>query len=89
VQRSRYRPGPRRLPELLTALAGVGAGALLFATAAADPANLYPSLSLLEWPQLVLLPVLAVALAAAPARLTPPPPIAAPAEPRPATSLPR
>jgi ABC-type multidrug transport system fused ATPase/permease subunit len=62
-------------------LAGVGAGALLFATAAADPANLYPSLSPHEWPQLALLPVLAVALAAAPARLTPPPPTAAPARP--------
>jgi len=86
VQRSRYRPDRRRLPETLTALtgvAGVGAGALLFATAAVDPANLYPSLSPLEWPQLALLPVLAVALAAAPARLTPPPPTAAPAEPPP------
>ena len=61
VQRSRYRPDPRRLPETLTTLAGVGAGALLFATAAVDPANLYPSLSPLEWPQLALLPVLAVA----------------------------
>src|SRR6266705_4644972 len=45
VQRSRYRPDPRRLPETLTALAGNGAEALLFATAAVDPANLYPSLS--------------------------------------------
>ena len=45
VQRSRYRPDPRRRPETLTALAGVGAGAPLFATAAVDPANLYPSLS--------------------------------------------
>jgi len=89
VQRSRYRPDPRRLPETLTAFAGVGAGALLFATAAVDPANLYPWLSPLEWPQLALLPVLAVALAAAPARLTPRSPPRPPPSPRPATSLPR
>jgi len=82
VQRSRYRPDPRRLPETLTALAGRRRGAAV-RTAAVDPANLYPSLSPLEWPQLALLPVLAVALAAAPARLTPPPPTAAPAEPPP------
>jgi len=80
VQRSRYPPDPRRLPETLTALAGVGAGALLFA-AAVGRANLYPLLSPLEWPRLALLPVLSVALAAAPARLTPPPPTAAPARP--------
>jgi len=84
VQRSRYPPDPRRLPETLTALAGVGAGTLLFA-AAVGRANLYPLLSPLEWPRLALLPVLSVALAAVPARLTPPPPTAAPA---PATDIP-
>ncbi|WP_433221404.1 CbiQ family ECF transporter T component [Dactylosporangium sp. CS-047395] len=81
VRRSRYRPDPWRLPETLTALAGVGTGALLVATATVDPANLYPSLSPLTWPQLGLLPAFAIAAAAAPAWLTPPPPtsIGAPA----------
>ncbi|WP_432972198.1 CbiQ family ECF transporter T component [Dactylosporangium sp. CA-233914] len=83
VQRTRYRPDPWRWPETLTALAGVGAGALLFASAAVDPANLYPSLSPLTWPQLGLLPALAVAVAAGPAWLTPPPPTSAPTEPPP------
>ncbi|WP_433619146.1 CbiQ family ECF transporter T component [Dactylosporangium sp. CA-139114] len=83
VQRSRYRPDPWRLPETVTALAGIGAGALLFTSAAVDPANLYPSLSPLAWPQLGVLPALAVVLAAAPAWLTPPPQAGTPAEPAP------
>ncbi|MET7424690.1 CbiQ family ECF transporter T component [Dactylosporangium sp. NPDC005555] len=78
VRRSRYRPDPWRLPETLTALCGAGAGALLFATAAVDPADLYPSLSPLTWPQLGVLPALAVVVAAAPGWLTPPPPAFAP-----------
>lgn len=73
VRRTRYRPDPWRLPETATVLCGIGAGVLLFATAAVDPANLYPSLSPLAWPRLGLLPALAVALAAAPAWLSPRP----------------
>ncbi|GAA0727288.1 CbiQ family ECF transporter T component [Dactylosporangium roseum] len=73
VRRSRYRPDPWRPAETLTVLCGAGAGALLFTTAAVDPADLYPSLSPLTWPRLGLLPAVAIVLAAAPAWLSPPP----------------
>lgn len=73
VNRTRYRPDRWRTAETITALCGIGAGALLFLTASVDPANLYPSLSPLAWPQLGPLPAVAIALAVAPAWLSPPP----------------
>jgi energy-coupling factor transport system permease protein len=73
IGRTRYRPDRWGRAETVTALCGVGTGALLFATASLDPANLYPSLSPLAWPALGPLPAVAVLLAALPAFVTPPP----------------
>lgn len=73
VRRSRYRPDPWRWPEIAVLASGVGACALLFVSAGIDPANLYPSLSPLRWPELS--PPHAVALLAGllPAWLAPMP----------------
>lgn len=73
ISRTRYRPDRWGAAETVTALCGVGTGALLFATASLDPANLYPSLSPLAWPTLAPLPAVAIMLAALPAFVTPPP----------------
>ncbi|WP_203929491.1 CbiQ family ECF transporter T component [Virgisporangium ochraceum] len=73
ISRTRYRPDRWGAAETVTALCGVGTGALLFATASLDPANLYPSLSPLAWPTLGPLPAVAITLAALPAFVTPPP----------------
>ncbi|MCK2245086.1 MULTISPECIES: energy-coupling factor transporter transmembrane protein EcfT [unclassified Crossiella] len=74
VQRSIYRPDHWHLPEILVAATGITAGALLFLTGAVDPANLYPSLNPLAWPELSVLPTLGVLIAVLPAWLSPPPP---------------
>jgi energy-coupling factor transport system permease protein len=73
ILRTRYRPDRWGTAETVTALCGVGTGALLFATASLDPANLYPSLSPLAWPALAPLPAVAVTLAVLPGLVTPPP----------------
>lgn len=70
IPRSRYRPDPWQAPEMLTALTGVLAAASVLLTA--DPGITLP----LTWPTLPLLPALAILLAATPAVLTPPPPLA-------------
>ncbi|WP_338320529.1 CbiQ family ECF transporter T component [Streptomyces lonarensis] len=74
VRRTGYRPDRWRPAELLTAGAGVTTAALMFLTAGVDPDNLYPSLSPLSWPELSLVPVLAVLAGVLPAFLTPEPP---------------
>ena len=76
VRRTRYRPDRWGAAETLTALCGTGAGGLLFLTVSVDPANLYPSLSPLAWPELTPLPAGAILLAALPAWISPPPPSA-------------
>ncbi|MEH1099491.1 CbiQ family ECF transporter T component [Micromonospora sp. CPCC 205561] len=73
VRRSRYRPDRWRPAELLVAGCGAGAAALTALAGAADPELLYPPVSPLTWPQLTPLVLLAVAVAAAPAWLAPPP----------------
>ncbi|WP_254909906.1 energy-coupling factor transporter transmembrane protein EcfT [Micromonospora sp. NBS 11-29] len=74
VRRSRYRPDRWRPAELLVAGAGVATAALMVLAGRVDPALLYPPVSPLTWPELTPLAVLAVAVAAAPAWLAPPPP---------------
>lgn len=74
VRRTGYRPDRWGPAELLTAGAGVTTAALMFLTAGVDPDNLYPSLSPLSWPELSLVPVLAVLAGVLPAFLTPEPP---------------
>ncbi|WP_111601067.1 CbiQ family ECF transporter T component [Streptomyces sp. Amel2xB2] len=81
VRRSRYRPDRWRAAELLTAAAGASAGALMYVTTKVDPADLYPSLSPLTWPELGLLPALAVLAGLLPAWLTPPPALTRPCRP--------
>ncbi|AXB48963.1 cobalt ABC transporter permease [Amycolatopsis albispora] len=51
VRRTSYRPDPWRWPETAVAASGIGAVALLVATAKIDAANLYPSLNPLRWPE--------------------------------------
>ncbi|SHJ33965.1 energy-coupling factor transport system permease protein [Nocardiopsis flavescens] len=73
VRRTRYRPAAWRGAEFLTA--GAGAAAVVFMQLASryEAAALYPSLNPLAWPELTLLPFLALVAAASPAWLTPPP----------------
>ncbi|MCK1798385.1 energy-coupling factor transporter transmembrane protein EcfT [Streptomyces sp. XM4193] len=86
VRRSRYRPDGWRAGELLVVGAGLGTGALMYLTTRVDPANLYPSLSPLSWPEVSLLPAVAVLLGVLPAWLAPPPPPTHPTGP-PATEV--
>ncbi len=72
VHRSSYRPDHWLPAELVTAASGLAAGVLLSLSARVDPTDLYPSLTPLTWPQLSLLPVLAVLLGLVPAVWTPP-----------------
>jgi energy-coupling factor transport system permease protein len=44
----------------------------MFGASAVDPADLYPSLQPLRWPELGVLPALAAAIATLPAWLAPP-----------------
>ncbi|WP_258037112.1 CbiQ family ECF transporter T component [Streptomyces sp. SM14] len=74
VRRTGYRPDHWRPAELVTAGAGIATAALMFLTARVDPGNLYPSLSPLAWPDVSMVPVLAVLVGALPALLTPEPP---------------
>ncbi|MEU7994805.1 CbiQ family ECF transporter T component [Micromonospora sp. NPDC049060] len=76
VRRSRYRPDRWRGAELLVAGCGVGAAALTVLAGSVDPELLYPPVSPLTWPELTPLTLLAVAVAAAPAWLAPPPALA-------------
>lgn len=73
VHRSRYRPDRWRAAEIITASAGICAAAVMFTSAAIDPANLYPSASDLSWPPLPLLSVIGILIAVLPAWITPPP----------------
>ncbi|GAA2355568.1 CbiQ family ECF transporter T component [Streptomyces carpaticus] len=87
VRRTSYRPDRWRGAELLTAAAGLGAGALMYVSTRVDPANLYPSLSPLSWPEVAALPVAAILVGLLPAFLTPSPPPPAPAVPQDAPAL--
>ncbi|WP_433687933.1 energy-coupling factor transporter transmembrane protein EcfT [Micromonospora carbonacea] len=76
VRRSRYRPDRWHPAELLVAGCGVAAAALTMLAGSVAPELLYPPVSPLTWPRLTPLILLAVAVAAAPAWLAPPPPVA-------------
>ncbi|MFJ1542988.1 energy-coupling factor transporter transmembrane protein EcfT [Micromonospora chalcea] len=87
VRRSRYRPDHWRPAELLVAGCGVVTATLTMLAGTVDPELLYPPVSPLTWPQLTPLMLLAVGVAAAPAWLAPPPPVAR-VHRRPAADLP-
>lgn len=85
VLRTRYRPDPWRAAEWMVALSGLTVAAVVLVAATIDPAQLYPSLQPLRWPDLPLVPAAAILLGAVPAWLAPPvarrprPKLAAPA----------
>ncbi|SCF18965.1 energy-coupling factor transport system permease protein [Micromonospora haikouensis] len=74
VRRSRYRPDRWRSAELLVAGCGIAAAALTLLAGSVAPELLYPPVSPLTWPEVTPLMLLAVAAAAGPAWLAPPPP---------------
>ncbi|MEV0645371.1 CbiQ family ECF transporter T component [Phytomonospora sp. NPDC050363] len=73
VRRSRYRPDRWRPGEFTVAASGLATGALMYLTTRVDPANLYPSLNPLTWPEVGLLPAAAILVGVLPAWLAPPP----------------
>ncbi len=74
VSRTRYRPDPWGWPEWITALSGVLVAVAVIVAGARDAAGLDPSIYPPAWPELPLLPTLAILCGALPAALTPPPP---------------
>jgi energy-coupling factor transport system permease protein len=72
--RTVYRPDPWRLPETSTVISGVTALVACSVAAYLDPAALLPMTTPLVWPELPLLPMVAILVAAAPAWFTPPVP---------------
>lgn len=86
MRRSRYRPDRWRGAEISIVACGLVAGGLMYLTTRVDPADLYPSLNPLTWPQVSLLPMVAILAGALPAWLAPPPAPSqeTPAEPSPA-----
>lgn len=72
--RTRYRPDPWGLPEWLTAACGLLPALVFIGVSIAGAPGLETSVDPAEWPQLPLLPTLAVLCAMLPAWLTPEPP---------------
>ena len=73
--RTVYRPDPWRMAEWLTVTSGMVPAITLSIVAATDPTSLLPVTSPLAWPEFSLLPVVAILIAAAPAWVTPRPPL--------------
>ncbi|GIG67482.1 CbiQ family ECF transporter T component [Phytomonospora endophytica] len=73
VRRSRYRPDRWRPGEFAVVASGLATGTLMYLTTRVDPANLYPSLNPLTWPEVGLLPAVAILIGVLPAWLAPPP----------------
>jgi energy-coupling factor transport system permease protein len=76
VHRTRYRPDRWAFAEWATALSGVAAAVAMIVAGNHDAGALNPSIFPPAWPTLPALPAAAILLAALPAVLTPPPPIA-------------
>lgn len=72
VRRTRYRPDPWVGAEWTVALSGLAVAVWVLTAAAVDPARLYPSLDPLRWPDLPVLPAVAILIGALPAWLAPP-----------------
>ena len=73
VQRTSYRPDPWRAPEWLTVVSGLLAVAAFLIVRRLDPAAMVLPLEPLGWPLLPPLALVGLAVAAAPAFLTPAP----------------
>ena len=73
MRRTTYRPDPWRPAEWAVASCGVVSAAIMVAASSYDPLLLHPSLDPLQWPDLPLLPLVAVLLGVLPAWLAPRP----------------
>jgi energy-coupling factor transport system permease protein len=73
VRRTTYRPDPWRGPEWLVGGCGVVCAAVMVAAGSYDPLLLHPSLYPLVWPDLPLVPLLAILVGILPAWLAPVP----------------
>ncbi|HUA95541.1 MAG TPA: hypothetical protein VMB82_08420, partial [Acidimicrobiales bacterium] len=73
VRRTQYRPDPWKWPEWTTVVAGLIPAAVLVGAGVAAVTGLNPSTQPLVWPTLPVVPALAIAMAALPAVLAPPP----------------
>lgn len=71
VQRTRYRPDPWRLPEVLTALTGLAVGVLAHRLAGTDIPVAYPTPG--QWPYLSVTALVVGVLGTAPVLFTPAP----------------
>lgn len=87
VARTRYRPDPWRLVETVVVLSGVVALLGGIVVLDADAVLLNPPVDPLTWPQLPVLPTLALLVAALPAWVAPPPPRTARATARPVMAV--
>lgn len=74
VKRTRYRPDPWRLADILVAGCGVATAACFLVAVRVDPAAMAPSFSPLAWPSLPLLALVGVLTAWLPSWIAPPPP---------------
>jgi energy-coupling factor transport system permease protein len=73
VRRTTYRPDPWRRAEWAVGICGVISAAVMVAASTYDPLLLHPSLDPLRWPDLPVLPLLAVLIGVLPAWLAPRP----------------
>jgi energy-coupling factor transport system permease protein len=71
VVRTSYRPDPWRAPEWLVAASGLTCALVMLVAGTYDPLLLHPSLSPLRWPDLPVVPLLAVLLGLLPAFVAP------------------
>ena len=76
VHRTRYRPDRWAFAEWATSLSGLAAAVAMIIAGSHNAGALNPSIFPPAWPTLPLLPAVAILLAALPAALTPPPPVA-------------
>ena len=75
VRCTRYRPDRWRTAEVVAAGSGLTTGVLMWMSTRIHPLELNPSLSVLSWPTVPLLPAVGVLIGALPALLTPSPPV--------------
>lgn len=75
VRCTRYRPDRWRTAEAVAAGSGLATGVLVWMSTRTDPLELNPSLTVLSWPAVPLLPAVGVLLGSLPALLTPHPPV--------------
>ena len=75
VRCTRYRPDRWRTAEAVAAGSGLATGVLVWMSTRTDPLELNPSLTVLSWPTVPLLPAVGVLIGSLPALLTPSPPV--------------